>query len=59
MGEDSERMPDFLPAGFIDDGFILTWALSQLKEKMTEQTLRQAKGKLREWFPTVTDAELS
>ena len=54
-----DLMPDFLPGGFIDDGVILTWALTQLKDKMTEQTLRQAKNKLKEWFPSITDAELN
>lgn len=54
-----DLVPDFIPGGFIDDGVILTWALNQLKGKMTEQTLQKAKSKLREWFPNVTDAELS
>lgn len=54
-----DLVPDFIPGGFIDDGVILTWALNQLKGKMTESTLQKAKDKLREWFPTVTDAELS
>lgn len=53
-----DLVPDFIPGGFIDDGVILTWALNQLKGKMTESTLQKAKDKLREWFPTVTDAEL-
>ena len=54
-----DLVPDFIPGGFIDDGVILTWALNQLKGKMTESTLQKAKDKLREWFPNVTDAELS
>lgn len=54
-----DLVPDFIPGGFIDDGVILTWALNQLKGKMTESTLQKAKSKLREWFPNVTDAELS
>ncbi|MBD5271693.1 MAG: DUF1232 domain-containing protein [Bacteroides sp.] len=54
-----DLVPDFIPGGFIDDGVILTWALNQLKGKMTEQTLQKAKSKLREWFPNITDAELS
>lgn len=54
-----DLVPDFIPGGFIDDGVILTWALNQLKGKMTESTLQKAKDKLREWFPTVTDAELN
>lgn len=54
-----DLVPDFIPGGFIDDGVILTWALNQLKGKMTEQTLQKAKSKLREWFPNVADAELS
>ena len=53
-----DLVPDFIPGGFIDDGVILTWALNQLKGKMTESTLQKATDKLREWFPTVTDAEL-
>lgn len=53
-----DLMPDWMPAGFLDDGAVLTWVLAQVQDKMTEQTIRQAKSKLKEWFPTVTEAEL-
>ena len=51
-----DLVPDFMPAGFLDDGIILAWALKQMNAAISDETRAQALAKLREWFP---NADLS
>lgn len=43
-------IPDMLPAGLVDDGAILMYALQQVYSYIDEETDAKARRKLHEWF---------
>ena len=48
-----DLVPDFIPGGLLDDTYVLTWALNQVQDKMTEENKVLAQQKLITWFGDV------
>ena len=54
-----DLIPDIVPvAGFTDDFAALTYAIHAVRSYISPEVEAQAKGKLREWFRSFTEADL-
>lgn len=54
-----DLLPDSLPVGFADDAAALTYILKHIWHNLSPETFEKAKNRLREWFSSVSDTDLS
>lgn len=54
-----DLLPDSLPVGFADDAAALTYVLKHIWHNLSPETIEKAKNRLREWFSSVSEADLS
>lgn len=56
----TDFIPDILgPLGYTDDISALMWALSRIWNNITPSTHERARSRLRQWFPSIDESDLT